>query len=437
MSPVVTVVGLGPAGPELVTAETRTALASAPARVLRTRRHPAAQLLADDPALDDVYEQAERLDEVYPALVDRVVRAAEDHGAVAYAVPGSPMVAERSVELLLADERVEVEVFAALSFLDLAWVRLGIDPLATGVRLVDGHRFEVEAAGERGPLLVAQCDSRFVLSDVKLAVEEAPERPVTVLSRLGLPDERVVEVAWEDLDRVVDPDHLTSLWIPELAAPVGREVVRFHELVRTLRRECPWDREQTHESLSRHLIEEAYEVVEAIDGLEAGEGLDALEEELGDLLFQVSFHAVLGEEDGAFTLADVARGIHDKLVRRHPHVFASVEVGGADDVVRNWEQIKKAEKGRGSVMDGVPAALPALIRAQKVIRKAATLGLDADQLGLSAEGPADLGRDLLRMAAAARVVGVDAEEALRRATDEVVDRVRSLEANAQSATTTP
>ena len=206
---------------------------------------------------------------------------------------------------------------------------------------------------------MGQCDQLHVLSDIKLAVDDGPA--VVVLQRLGLPDESVRTVAWDDLDRDVVPDHLTSLWIPTLAAPVAGEVARFHELVRTLRAECPWDREQTHASLTRHLLEETYEVLEAIDHVDedAGTGFEALEEELGDLLFQVVFHSVLAAEEGQFTLADVARGIHDKLHARHPHVF---EPGApATDVAQltvDWERRKVEEKGRDSVMDGIPAALP-------------------------------------------------------------------------------
>src|SRR5205814_1164150 len=159
------------------------------------------------------------------------------------------------------------ELVAGLSFLDLAWARLGVDPLTAGARLVDGRRFAVEAAGERGPLLVAQCDARHVLSEIKLAVDEPPDEPVTVLQRLGLADESVRHVSWSDLDRAVEPDHLTTLWIPTLGAPVAGELVRFAELVRTLRERCPWDREQSHQTLTRHLLEETYEVLEAIEAL--------------------------------------------------------------------------------------------------------------------------------------------------------------------------
>ena len=387
------VVGLGPAGPDLLTTATVEALASIPYRYLRTTRHPAAPAVGDAVSFDGLYEAAATLDAVYAGIVDALVEAAGEHGTVVYAVPGSPLVAERTVELLRADDRVQVRLVPALSFLDLAWAALGVDPVAAGVRVVDGRRFAVEAAGERGPLLVAQCDTRQVLSDIKLTVEDGDPGPVTVLQRLGLPDESVTSVAWADLDRDVEPDHLTSVYLPASAPPVAREVARFSELVRTLRQRCPWDREQTHRTLTRHLLEETYEVLEAIEALDEdeGEGFEHLEEELGDLLFQVVFHATLAAEEGHFTLADVARGIHDKLVHRHPHVFAGVQADTPDQVITNWEQIKQAEKGRASLMDGIGEGLPSLLYAHKVQRKAASVGLEpaADE-----DGP---GRRALRL----------------------------------------
>src|SRR5207237_8985415 len=131
-----------------------------------------------------VYERARAFDEVYAEIVDALAEAAASHGEVLYAVPGSPLVAERTVELLLEDGRVDVDVVPGLSFLDLVWARLGVDPVAAGVRVVDGRRFEVEAAGERGPLLVAQCDAPHVLSEIKLAVEYPPAGGVGALQRL-------------------------------------------------------------------------------------------------------------------------------------------------------------------------------------------------------------------------------------------------------------
>lgn len=439
MTPRVVVAGLGPAGPDLLTAATREALERIPTRWLRTARHPAAATVPGAATFDELYERADTLEEVYAGIVDALVEAAASSGEVLYLVPGSPAVAERSVELLRRDGRVAVEVLPAVSFLDLAWDRLGVDPLAAGVRLVDGRRFAEEAAGERGPLLVAQCDSPLVLSEVKLAVDEPPAT-VTVLQRLGLADEAVFEVAWGDLDRAVTPDHLTALWVPELAAPVGRELVRFAELVRTLRQRCPWDREQTHRSLTRHLLEEAYEAVEAIEALDEPGGPDHLEEELGDVLFQVCFHATLAAESGWFTLADVARGIHDKLVRRHPHVFGEVQAETAGQVMANWDRIKQDEKGRSSVLDGIPAALPSLLHAAKVQRRAASLGFDwasvdgayakvAEELDELRAEPSEeeLGDLLFAVVNVARHLDVDPEAALRAASGKFRQRFAAVE----------
>jgi len=449
--PRVTVVGLGPGGADLLTAGTLAALAVRRPRFVRTRRHPAAEAVTEAASFDEVYEQATSIEAVYPDIVERLVAAASAEGeeGVLYAVPGSPLVAERTVELLLADERVDVEVLPALSFLDLAWVRLGVDPVAVGVRVVDGHRFAVEAAGERGPLLVAQCDHPDVLSDVKLVLDSGPEpaiaddAEVVVLQRLGLPDEVVERVPWAELDRI-EADHLTSVYLPELAAPVARELARFVELVAILRQQCPWDREQTHDSLRRHLLEEAYEVLEAIDHLdvEEGEGYEHLEEELGDLLFQVLFHARLASEAGQFTVADVATTVHDKLVSRHPHVFGEVEAHDADAVVANWEQIKKAEKGRESVFDGVPDAIPALLYALKVQKKAASLADGGLDVAAVAQPPlpdealaeahhhtddATIGALLFAVVDQARLAGVDPETALRAAAVRYRDVVRAAE----------
>ncbi|MDP6867110.1 MAG: MazG nucleotide pyrophosphohydrolase domain-containing protein [Acidimicrobiales bacterium] len=447
--PRVTVVGLGPAGPDLCTVATLEAIADHRHRLVRTIRHPAVTVLGDHVlALDHHYESADSFAEVYAGVVDEVVMAAEAHARVLYAVPGSPMVAERTVELLLADDRVEVSLVPALSFVDLAWVRLGLDPLVDGVRIVDAYRFSVEASGERGPLLVAQVDTPAVLSDVVASVKDPPGEPVTVLQRLGTNDERIMSVAWDDLPAVIDPDHLTSLFVPQLVAPIAIEMQRFVELVGKLRYECPWDAEQTHTTLRPHLLEEAHELLEALDGYDeaTGEGSKALEEELGDLLFQVVFHARIAADDGRFDLADVARGIHDKLRHRHPHVFPRVpdgdrvpdlgQVDGSDDVLANWDRIKQIEKGRESVLDGIPPTLPALAAAQKVLRRAAGIQVEPDpamgpptglvELMVDDQGLGDL---LLAVVGAARGVGLDAEEALRDAVSRFSTTVRAVEQN--------
>jgi tetrapyrrole methylase family protein / MazG family protein len=430
----IVVCGLGPATPDLVTAATLAAIERVPARFVRTRRHPSSEVVGPDAEdFDQLYESAASFDEVYDGIVEAVVAAATAQGEVLYAVPGSPTVAESTVERLRADKRVDVEVLPAVSFLDLAWDRLGIDPIDDSVRLVDAYSFGTEAAGERGPLLVAQCDNRQVLSDMKLLISEAlgvtddaETATVTVLQRLGLPDELVTEVPWEDLDRAFEPDHLTSVYIPQLAAPVAGEMARLAEICRRLRAECPWDREQTHASLRRYLLEEAYEVLEALDHLdvEAGEGFAALEEELGDLVFQVVFHSTLAAEEGQFDLTDVLRGIGDKLVSRHPHVFGDVEVENADEVAARWEEIKKAEKGRTDAFDGIPVALPALAYAAKVMKRIEQAGVDWREL---ADGMDDLygwQSELLEVVDELRERDADTESLLRGTVDQLRDAFR-------------
>lgn len=188
---------------------------------------------------------------------------------------------------------------------------------------------------------------------------------------------------------------------------------------------CPWDAEQTHESLLPYAVEEAHEVAEAVD---AGDR-DGLREELGDLLLQVVFHARIAQEDSdaPFDIDDVARTLTAKLVRRHPHVFADAQADTAGAVFQQWEQIKRQEKkDRGSSFDGIPAALGALARAQKVAAK-------ADRTGLTAEPPPadDLGGRLLALVLAAQADGQDAETALRRATAVWEGRLRAAEAATQ------
>ena len=446
--PVVVACGLGPAGPEYLSEVVRGAMASAPC-YLRTARHLAAVpfLEAGAVALDAHYEGAASFEETYAGIVEELVAAATATGRVAYGVPGSPLVLEATVARLRADPRVALEVVPNLSFLDLAWSRLGIDPVTASVRLIDGERFAEEAAGERGPLLVAQLWSSTLMADLKIAVEEGPETPVVVLHHLGHPDEQVIEIPWEDLDRALEPDHLTCLYIPELAAPVARELVRAEEVVRVLRERCPWDAAQTHQSLVRHLLEETYEAIEAIEQLGEPpqlEHAELLEEELGDVLCQVLFHSRLAAEEGLFSLADVARTLADKLVARHPHVFAGADAPDPDAVLSTWEQSKLAEKGRESVMEGIPMALPALVLAEKVEKKAVAIGLGTEPLAapLSSAlehllaGEADdvlLGELLLGIVRASLQSGLEAEAALRTAARALRDQVTRTEASARDA----
>jgi tetrapyrrole methylase family protein / MazG family protein len=341
--------------------------------------------------------------------------------------------------------------------LERIWDLLGIDPFATAVQLVDpAHATALGAAP--GAVLVAHVDTAPTLDAVREALNASGGDEVTVLQRLGAPDQRVLVTTWDE----VSPEPGTCLYVAaptrdaERAGEVDRtggELLRFHELVRTLRERCPWDRQQTHASLVPFLIEETFELVDALQALDADDpaSYHAVVEELGDVLFQIEFHAVIGEQEGRFTIDDVATGIHDKLVRRHPHVFADVEAHDAATVVANWDAIKRAEKDRDSIFDGVAHSLPALAYTQQLMRKAAKVGFDwPDVSGPLAKldeelhelrdaiaaptGEADrdavadeLGDVLATLVSVARHLGVDAEVALRAAAGKFRRRFEGIE----------
>jgi tetrapyrrole methylase family protein/MazG family protein len=453
MTAQITIVGLGPGSAGSINHETLQAIEQIKFRYVRTTRHPTSHLVEGAVSFDDEYERHESFNDVYDAIAKRLVAAAQQHGEILYAVPGSPLVLEQAVQHLLHDKTVEVVLVPAMSFLDVAWSALKIDPVNQSVRMIDGHLFAELAAGDSGPLLVAQCHAQWVLSNIKLAHESATgDEPVVILHHLGLADQKIIHTTWQNLDREIEPDHLTTLYIPRLAEPVAAEMAKLHQLSRTLREQCPWDREQTHESLVRYLIEETYEVVDAINQLDVDDPStdDAFIEELGDLLYQVEFHATIAEQQGRFSIADVANSIHEKLVRRHPHVFGDASADSADQVVSTWDAIKQQERGEvdsKSIFDGVATAAPALMYASKLQKRTAEQGFDwpnsdgayekiAEEIAelreavlLKSDPQAvlmELGDVLFSVVNLSRHLKVDAETALRSASEKFKARFEKV-----------
>lgn len=457
MIPVVRVVGLGPGSEDHVTRRSERLLLEASVARLRTRRHPSAAAFANVASYDEWYESAASFEELYAAIVEDLVSlaAGSPDGEVVYAVPGSPVVAERTVELLRAREDVRTITEPAVSVIDVACAALGRDPMAVGLRVVDALAGEGAFTGP-GPLLVLQAYSPAVLAHV---ADRLPgDARVRVLFHLGLADEVVLDLAAPRLASFEGADHLTSLWV-EPFRDAGVAVDELVELTRRLRAECPWDQEQTHASLTRHLLEEAYEALDALETFvrrEADGSLDALAvdhvvEELGDLLFQIVFHAELGAEEGRFDLAAIADALREKLIGRHPHVFADVTVVDSDDVAARWETLKREEKGRDSVTDGIAWQLPALTLYTKLLRKAALVdapvesGEDArrraleaigalsfvDASALDAASSSDVapewGDALGALVSAARHAGVDLEGVLRERARQLRDAIREVE----------
>jgi len=454
MSGPVRIVGLGPAGLDRVSNSIRSLLDESSTPVVgRTLDHPASvELDALRPVIwcDDLYESSETFEEVYDSIAARVVDLASE-GPVTYAVPGSAFVGERAVAAVrdrCEQAGIECGVEGGESFLDLAVEHAGIDPFERGFQVIDAHQMP-EPLLLHVPTLIVQIDGAAAFTRVheRLSRLLDADSPVTVLSDLGMKTQSVTEMRLGDLR----PEHagLRVTIALDVEAPGWPGLVRTNS---RLRRECPWDREQTHQSLARHLLEEAYETLDAIDGLSTDtaevdvDGYVHLEEELGDLLLQVVFHATLAGEADMFGVEEVAETVRRKLVRRHPHVFGDVEAETADDVMANWEALKRDEKGRESVLDGVPAALPALAKSLELQSRAASVGFDWPDLEgvlakvheeiaevLDAIGDADalqseVGDLLFSAVNLARHLSVDPEMALRGAAARFDRRFRVVEA---------
>ncbi len=445
------VVGLGPGGWERVPSPTAQLLTDPDTRVVvRTLRHPAAEHLASlRPVIDcdDLYESSATFEDVYRGIVERVAGLGPE---VVYAVPGSPLVGEFSVGYLrewAESTGTGFRLIPAESFLDVIWTLLGVDPFREGFQLLNGHELPSPLVLDK-PTVIGHLDTPMVLAEVADRIDRVvgPDATVTLIVDAGGADQQVVVTHPGRVDPKL-ASLRTSMFVP---AQAGGVIGVIHAM-RRLRQECPWDRDQTHHSLARHLLEESYELIDAIAAYDKDpdSGADAdLEEELGDVLLQVLFHAAIAAQDRRFDIDDVGEQLRRKLVRRHPHVFGDVEATDAETVRRNWERIKTEEKGTvtASLLDGVPAGTPALWRAEAIQRRAAKIGFDwpeasgvigkvYEEVAELSEVLADreragdeLGDVLFTLVNLGRHLAIDPEVALRSATHRFESRFRAMEA---------
>ncbi|MFC3419248.1 MazG nucleotide pyrophosphohydrolase domain-containing protein [Salinicoccus hispanicus] len=317
---------------------------------LRTEDHPAVSALRENGTelinLDDVYEQHETFEGTYHAIVDRLIAAAE-HEDVLYAVPGHPLFYETTTELLLEHQQkgeLEVSISGGQSFIDavIAAVRV---PVNEGFQVLDGMNFNVRDLDYHQHTLVTQVYDQYSLGEVKLSLLEyyPPETEVKIVDAAGSDHEQIASRPLHEIDHLGIQSNLLCLYIPKVedARMSQRDIHYMTEVFDTLVGEngCPWDKMQTHESIERHLLEEAYEVIEAIEKQDD----EGIVEELGDILLQVALHSAIGKKDGYFDFFDVLDSVTAKVVRRHPHVFGDASVESLDDLDRVWSEAKAKE----------------------------------------------------------------------------------------------
>ncbi|GGG10346.1 nucleoside triphosphate pyrophosphohydrolase [Paenibacillus aceti] len=475
MSASITVIGLGSGDPEQLTLGSFRRLKEAQQRYVRTKDHPVVGWLEETgipfTSFDAVYEAKEDFPSVYAEIADRLIAEAKSMsaGQIIYAVPGHPMVAELTVKLLrerCPAEQITIEVIGGESFLDEAFVRLGFDPIE-GFQLLDASDVNAELIHPQLHTLIGQVYDEFTASDVKLSLMEIypDDYEITVGHALGVEGrEQIVTVPLYELDRISGFGNLSLVYVPANSDESLRirTFGRLHEIVEILRSPggCPWDREQTHQSIRKNLIEETYEVLETIDD----DDPDHMREELGDLLLQIMLHSQMEEELGTFSVYDVIQELNEKLIYRHPHVFGELSAEDAEAALQNWDAMKAEEKRRKgieperlSALSGVPRDLPALMKAYKLQKKAAKVGFDWEHIdsvwdkleeeitelreavktGQPAEQTQELGDVLFSVVNAARFIKADPEEALSQTISKFIRRFGYVEERLHEAGKTP
>jgi tetrapyrrole methylase family protein/MazG family protein len=384
-TPAITLLGLGPGNPDFITRQAWQILETSSEIWLRTCQHPVVSHLPKDTqvhSFDHLYETENDFYGVYAAIVAKVLELAKRPEGVVYAVPGHPFVAEATApeiyrQALQAD--ISVRVIEGLSFLEPTITALGIDPfphttLIDALELVTLH---FPPFPPSAPALIAQIYSRSIASDVKLTLNAIypDEHHVQLIHAAGTSVQLVEDLKLFEIDRSRKTGLMTVLYLPPLGPATSFEA--FQEVIAHLRAPegCPWDKEQTHLSLRRYLLEESYETLQALDA----EDYQAMCEEFGDLLLQIVLHAQIATESGEFSMNDVLRTVNEKIVRRHPHVFGEENMKDSNAVLQNWERLKAEErKQKGELekdlFNGVAQALPALVQAEQYLLRAARVG---------------------------------------------------------------
>ena len=456
------IVGLGPGDGRYITRQAWEVLSTVETIYLRTKRHPAVADLPNQARLrsfDHIYESAENFEQVYNEIAENIVdlarEAAKRSESIVYAVPGDASVGESSVSAIIAmanEEGIEVITLPGISFIEPTLAAVGVDAL-DGLQIFDAielAQFHYPPISTDIPLLLGQIYDPFLAGDVKLSLSALypDEHEVVLVHGAGTIDQAIERIPLYGLDRSELLAHLSTLYVPAL--PYASTLAALAETVAHLRGPdgCPWDQEQTRQSMRGTLLEEASEVLEALDN----DDILAISEELGDLLYHLVMQAQIALEQDEFRLTDVIAGIDKKLKRRHPHVWGDLVVADSKEVIRNWEKIKADERqvegARPSSLNNLPPALPTLARSQKIQERVKRVGFDWPDISgvvakvaeemkeVTAAGSLDereqeLGDLIFAVVNWARWLDVDAESALRMANQRFQRRFRVVEQMAE------
>ena len=447
---VIQLVGLGPGRPEQLTLEAREALDRAQRIFLSSTSHPLARQLAQDPRctpLDYAFDEAENVDAANRRITRMVIEEG-GHSAVVYATPGDPSIGNSVCRLILqaaAAASLPCRIVHGVSLVEPVCAAVALDPLTEGLQVLEASALlsAVDGGSETGsadpfagryrpyeptrPLVIPHIYGHRTLIAVKQALLQCypPDSPVDLISDPGLDQQSIWSGQLENVDGQAPPDRQIALHVPPVSPTLPRgDFGTLRAVVALLRSPdgCPWDREQTSESIRHNLLEEAYEAVDALDDGDRQSFMG----ELGDVLLQVVMHAQFAREAGTFTIEDVIDEVCDKLIRRHPHVFGDVEVSTADGVLSNWERIKARERGAdASIFAGLPKSLPALHMLQIVVRRAGRHGIQVSEIAQHLDPAADdWSRRLVEICLSAGV-DVDLEASLRRATLELIEHINA------------
>ncbi len=454
------IVGLGPGSIDSLTLGAINELKGDSKLILRTNQHPIVKYLLKEKiqfeSYDYIYEERLNFDDIYDEIAKNLIEKYFEFGEIIYGVPGNPLESEKSVINLIKickNQNIPYKIIPAVSFLDEIIRCLEIDP-TDGIQIVDAFDVGEQVFNKRSGIIVTQLYNNLIASEAKIKLLEYydDETQVFYCKGIGIEGkEDIRKIFLYEIDMQEDLDYFTFLYIPK-NNKMKKDIHDLIDIVDLLRSEngCPWDREQNHSSIKRAIIEESYEVCDAIETND----VDALIEELGDVLLQVVFHTSLGKDEGSFNMSDVIEGICNKMIYRHPHVFGKTNVNNVDEVLVNWDELKKKEKNFDTFTDelqGIAKALPALIRANKIQKKAKRVGFDWDNIEepikkvkeelnevidvYKSENKAriteEIGDLIFSCVNVSRFLKVDAEEALNKTIDKFIKRFSYIEGRAK------